>query len=383
MSKKRKIFNYIILATLLFYNIIYKFIISNKFKNEELIITSVFFILIFIASIGAYGFTKNKLNFLKKSVTKTVILIVAIGVGLTYTLGILVGFLKNGYSLAFVYIIKNISIPLVLIVFTELFRYNSVRSNKDSFAFIAILTLLLAILEIQMNIVALNQLGIKEIFVTATTVILPIVTKNMMLSYLTYEVGYQPCLAYRILLEIYVYLVPYLPNFGDYLNSMFGLCLPLIVYIYASDKIDESEEGIKKEFKKSKLSRIAEIPMYALIIVVIALISRLFPIFAIGIGSESMTGAINKGDAVIACKVNEEKINVNDVIVFQAQDKVLIHRVVEIEEIDGIRHYRTKGDANGTRDNMDVTDAKIHGKVLFKIPYVAYPSVWLSEKVKK
>ena len=60
-----------------------------------------------------------------------------------------------------------------------------------------------------------------------------------------------------------------------------------------------------------------------------------------------------------------------------------MHRVVEIEEINGVKHYRTKGDANGSRDKVDVTYAKIHGKVLLRIPYVAYPSVWLSEKLKK
>ena len=383
MSKKRKIFNYIFLAIILFYNLIYRTVILNKLKNKESIITSVFFILIFIASVGIYGFAKTKLNPLKKSVTKTVILIVAIGIGITYALGILVGFLRNGYSLAVINIIKNTTVPIIIILFTELFRYNFIRSNKDHFAFIAILTLLLTILEIQMNIVVINQLGLREIFVVATTVVLPIAVKNMTLSYLAYEVGYQPCLIYRLLLEIHAYLVPYLPNFGDYLNSMFGLCLPLVVYIYASDKIDESDEGVQKEFKKSKVSKIIEIPIYAIIIIVIALISRLFPIFAIGIGSESMTGAMNKGDAVIACKVNEEKIKVNDVIVFQAGDKVLIHRVIEIEEIDGKRHYKTKGDMNGTPDNIDITNEKIYGKVQFKIPFVAYPSVWLSEKVKK
>ena len=103
----------------------------------------------------------------------------------------------------------------------------------------------------------------------------------------------------------------------------------------------------------------------------------------IGIGSESMTGAINKGDAVIAIKVKEENIQENDVIVFQTQDKVLIHRVVEIENIDGVNHYRTKGDANGTRDNIDITMDKIYGEVKLRIPCIAYPSVYLTEFMQK
>ena len=104
-----------------------------------------------------------------------------------------------------------------------------------------------------MNVAVITQLGLQELFVLVTTVILPIMVKNMLLGYLTYEVGYKPCLIYRLLLEIYVYLVPYLPNFGDYLTSMFGVCLPLVVYIYSSDKIEQSNEGTEKEFKSSKI----------------------------------------------------------------------------------------------------------------------------------
>jgi len=140
--------------------------------------------------------------------------------------------------------------------------------------------------------------------------------------------------------------VPYVPNFGDYLNSMFGLIMPMMVFSYTASLIDEHQDGIKQEFI-SKKSRIIETPIYLVIFVFIVLISRVFPIFMIGIGSESMTGSINKGDAVIAYKsIGEPKINENDVIVFEVPGKILIHRVVEIEEIDGIKYYRTKGDAN-------------------------------------
>ena len=96
-----------------------------------------------------------------------------------------------------------------------------------------------------------------------------------------------------------------------------------------------------------------------------------------------MTGSLNKGDAVIACKVKEENIQSNDIIVFQTGDKILIHRVVEIENINGVNHYRTKGDVNGTRDNVDITMDKIYGKVYLRIPYIATTSVWLSEFMQK
>lgn len=378
MNKRRNKYNYIVLTILLIYNFVYKFLILKVLKNEESIITSVFFILLFIASIGMYGFIKSKLNPVKKRITKQVSIIVIVAIILTYCVGAFVGFLKNGYSLAFINIIKNTLSPILIAVFVELFRYNIIRANKNNFKMTVIVTILLTILEIQMNMAVVVKWGLQEIFIIATSLIIPIIAKNMLLSYLAYEVGYQPCLIYRLILELYIYFVPYLPKFGDYLNSMFGLILPMVVFMYSSREVDEHEDGMEEEFIEKK-SKLIELPMYIVIFIVIALISRIFPIFVIGIGSESMTGALNKGDAVVACKVRKENIKTNDIIVFQAHNQILIHRVVEIEDIDGISHFRTKGDVNGTRDNIDVTIDKIYGKVKLRIPYIAYPSVWITQ----
>lgn len=382
MKKKQNLLDYTVIAILIIYNFIYNFLILRSFKNEESIITSIFLILLFILTVMIFGFNKSKLSPEKKKTTKTVTIIVIIGIVLTYCVGAFVGFLKNGYSLAPLKIIENALTPILVIVFTELFRYNIIRANKNKFKMIIVFTTLLIFLEIQMNMALVSNWGIREIFIVATTLVIPVIAKNMILSYLSYEVGYQPCLIYRIILELYIYFVPYLPKFGDYLTSMFGLILPMVVFIYSSEDVDEEQGTITPEFKE-KRSKFVKVPIYIIIFILIALISRIFPIFMIGIGSESMTGAVNKGDSVIACKVKEKNIQVNDIIVFQTQDKILIHRVVEIENINGINYFRTKGDANGTRDNINTTIDKIYGKVYLKIPYIAYPSVYLTEFMQK
>ena len=382
MNKKQNIYNYIIILFLIIYNFVYQFVILKLFKNEEAVITSVFLIILFIASVIMFGFSKAILNPAKKKATRRVGIIIILAIAVTYCIGAFVGFLRNGYSLALINIIKNTYEPIFIAVFTELFRYNFIRANKNKFKMTVILTILLTILEMQMNMAVVTHWGLQEIFIVTTTLVIPAIAKNMILSYLSYEVGYQPCLIYRLILELYIYFVPYLPKFGDYLNSMFGLILPMVVFMYASEDVEYEQNTVTPEFIEKK-SKLVKVPMYIVIFTAIALISRVFPIFMIGIGSESMTGALNKGDAVIACKVKEENIQSNDIIVFQTQDKILIHRVVEIENINGVNHYRTKGDVNGTRDNVDITMDKIYGKVYLRIPYIATPSVWLSEFMQK
>ena len=46
-------------------------------------------------------------------------------------------------------------------------------------------------------------------------------------------------------------------------------------------------------------------------------------------------------------------------------------------------YYRTKGDANNTPDYMDLTIKDVKGIVKFDVPYIAYPSVYLSEFMSK
>ena len=382
MKQKQNAYNFIICSILLIYNLMYRFIILKYYKYEEALVTSGLLIVLFILSVLMYGFSKAGLNTTKKKVTLVVTVIVIVGIAVTYALGAFLGFLRNGYSQSLKNIAKNTFSPIFIITFMELFRYNVIRANKNKFKFVVFITALLTILEMQMSIATNIKWDILQVYIAVTSIIIPKIAKNMLLSYMSYKIGYQPCLIYRLILELYIYLAPYLPNFGDYLNSMFGLIIPMLVFSYVSTIIDEHEEGIKQEFIAEK-SRLVEVPLYFVIFVFIALISRVFPIFMIGIGSESMTGVINKGDAVIAYKAINPQINVDDVIVFEVPGMVVIHRVIDIEEIDGVKYYRTKGDANPTKDNFDVTMDQIKGKVKFRVPYISIPSVCLTEVINK
>ena len=96
-----------------------------------------------------------------------------------------------------------------------------------------------------------------------------------------------------------------------------------------------------------------------------------------------MSPVIKKGDGVFVLKVKEEQLKEEDIIVYQKGDKKIIHRIVEKENIDGKNVYKTKGDANNTIDASNITYDDIIGKVNFKIPFIAYPTVYLNELMNK
>ena len=61
----------------------------------------------------------------------------------------------------------------------------------------------------------------------------------------------------------------------------------------------------------------------------------------------------------------------------------IVHRLVEVEKKGNKTFYRTKGDNNNTRDNLDIEYKDIKGIVKLKIPYIAKPSIYLKEELSR
>ena len=92
-----------------------------------------------------------------------------------------------------------------------------------------------------------------------------------------------------------------------------------------------------------------------------------------------MTGAIDYGDAAIFESYKNQKIHKGDIIVFTKDKLRLIHRVVEIEKVNGKLRYYTKGDANDYVDVDYRTDSDIMGIYRFKIKYIGYPTLFVND----
>lgn len=379
---KKNINNIILISLLFIYVLFYRLVLFNKYLSySESISASVILFITFIA-IVRLGFKKNKTTILKRNVTNLSITIIILFFAISYGIGCVVGFLKNSYSLTFSAILNNILSPIIIIVCTELFRYTVINSNKNKKSLIVIYTILITLFELAISVRTINFLDITGLFKITTATILPIISKNIVLSYLNYHVGYVPGLVYRLIMDLYVYIMPIVPDLGDYINSMVGIVLPFIIYIYSSRMIAEYNKE-EKEFTQDKF-RLTDIPALLFIIILVILISGYFPYSIMGIGSGSMTPVIRKGDAVIIHKVEKEsELKVGDVIAFYNKGKTIVHRLVEIVDENGTKFYCTKGDANQSRDNIKLQFKDIKGVVKLKIPFIAYPSIYWTEFIEK
>ena len=66
----------------------------------------------------------------------------------------------------------------------------------------------------------------------------------------------------------------------------------------------------------------------------------------------SMEPVLAEGDIVYVVPKNCEKIAVGDIVVFRVRGTTLVHRVVNITYLEGVRRFVTKGDANPYTDQL-------------------------------
>ena len=375
MSSKRKITDIFILISLFIYSAIYKIVATQDFKFKE-ILTIIFLIIIAGTSIIGFGYVKARCTPFIKKYLKIIVKYILFFTAVMYLLGMLTGFKHINYDLNTLYTITTWIISIIVL---ELIRYNFIRSNKDNFFLLAMITCAISILEIIIVVKPNSMYNLETIFRVGTSIIIPVIAKNILFSYSYYHIGYYVTGIYRCVFDIIIPILPITPELTDYFLSMIGIIMPSMIIVNISRNYSDYEIGEIVEQSNSKFD-FFNVPIACFAVILIVLISRAFPLYLMGIGSGSMTGAINKGDAILTYKEkNINRINVGDIIVFDTRKNTFVHRVVEIEEIDGIKYYRTKGDANNTRDNIDIKFEDIKGKVLYRIPYIARPSVWLTE----
>lgn len=384
--KKRDISNILLLSILLAYIAIYLLFIRKHFFKYAESLSTAFIILLVFFGVLLLGWSRDKTSRLKKNVLRIALTQIIIVFSLQYAIGLFTGFLENSYSLSPLSILNNIFAPLFTIVAVEIFRYIVISANKDKNIIPILLTILLISFELSTTLGKINLADFAEIFRITSTIVLPVIIKNIVLTYLTLKVGYKTPIVYRLVMDLYIYILPLVPDLGDYISSMIGICLPVVIYAFSSRMITDYHQEEEYVKNQKKIRPLVDIPILIFVITFAYLVSGKFTYALIGVGSESMQPKINKGDAVFVKKIRKDtELKENDIIVFRnlKEKKVVIHRIKKIENVNGKIRFITRGDANNTNDKEKIDLKNIQGKVKFRIPYIAYPSVYITEALKK
>lgn len=314
--------------------------------------------------------TLNKVDYIQKIFIYNFIFL-----GFIYLCGLVLGYLKSGYNLDIISIFKNISLKIIIIIISEIIRYNLViRNNKISVKTLIIILFLL--FDILTTIKSYPLTNFKEILFYISLIVIPSFSKNFFLTYVISKIGYKPTILYRLILELYIYVLPIEPDLGEYLYAIIQFLYPMILFfrfynLWNKDKVFIHSTGTI--FKYISLTIIS---------IIVLLVSGLFKYYLVSIGSNSMRESISIGDAVIIKKTNDN-INEEDIVAYKFENRIIVHRVYKKKNLGSNILYQTKGDNNESPDNYYITKEDIIGKIIYKIPYIGIPSVWLSKIIER
>ena len=351
---------------------------SFVFKIASYYLTSAILLVALVLMIFLVGYEKDRYRY-KKDVFLNILIILLIYYFITYFLGFFTGFIKTGYSLRIVNIIRNTFPVILLILISELLRYEFLSKVKENKYLIALTFLIFVMVDVNMMALVYDVTSYSGLIKMICLVLFPSVTKNIFLTYLTIKVGYKNCIFYRLVTELTPYLLPLFPDFGDYITILLETILPIIIMFKINGLFSYNEERkiTSSKYNAKKLALYSVITFVLLIVVMLT--SGYFKYFAVTIGSSSMSPNIDKGDVVIVKKISASKVKEGDVLVYNHDNKMIVHRVVKIMTVEGKFYYITKGDNNDANDAYVVNESDIIGITSFKIKYIGMPTVALNE----
>ena len=312
-----------ILVLVVIYSLLYKFIIFDNYKMYAEYITSAFSAFMVFLSYMFFGYQKDKPTELKKTIITIEAVILLAFFSIYYGAGLFLGYLESPYALNITSIIGNILPITITLTSIEILRYIVINSDRDNKVLRTILMISLCIFEITIMVTGQNLGSYEELFKVTSQIIIPIIAKNYTFTYLDRFVGLKPSLLFRLILDLYIFLVPIVPDIGDYFNSVVKIGLPMLLLVFSYRAIDDAINGVEYDFKKNMLRK-NDIPVIVLLLLISCLISGKFNYFLIGIGSESMSPAIHKGDAVLISKHKKDTLKKGEIIAYKSNGIVII-----------------------------------------------------------
>lgn len=293
---------------------------------------------------------------------------------LLYLLGLHFGFYKATVKFSFS-TLTNIILPVfLLIIITEYVREKILLSKikyKRIFAFIFVF-----IIDILLGFKTYDVATINGFLALTGYVVFVSITNNLLFNYISIRYGKIPNIIYRLISSLYIFFIPITPDIHMLIQTLIKMVFPYIIYVILEYAYSDENKYLSRKSKR-KIAIINFI-LIAVMIIVTMLVSCKFKYGILVIGSESMTGTINKGDSIIYEQYKNQKIKTGQIIVFKMDKMIVVHRVIEIKNVNNEKRYYTKGDANKEVDQGYTTEDKIIGIYKSKTEKIGYLTLWFN-----
>lgn len=374
--QKSKFTTILIISIIFIYVIISKLYLITLGSIYTFIINPIFFISIalFLKFSIVPPYSTNKF---KKDIIQYVLITILLYSLLYLLSGLLVSFGKNPYSSTLRGVVINLYATGLIIICREYIRYKLITNvyNNDKKLIFILLVIVFSLLDF--NIFTLfSNANLYYIFKQIFYILVPSIIKNILFTYLAMYTDHIPAIIYELVFYLILWISPVLPNSPWVLESILNTTFPLILLLYSKYTIQKKDRfhlnTISKPINPSGL-----IPFAIALVLLIWFSLGIFPIKPVGIATASMYPELRVGDLAIIEKCTANDVKIHDIIEYQMDGYTVIHRITNIYQEKGEFFLITKGDNNELEDKLPVREDQLIGKALFKIPYLALPTIWL------
>ncbi len=342
-------------------------------------------LLIFAVLVKTFLKKDKIINYLSKEVTFLMAGMGLLYVGIFYLFGyIAYSFTQQIITFSLGTFVRYIMPLSIIIVSSEIIRFGFLsqdgkirihNSNRDYAKALTIINMILIDLIVYINVYDIHRLD--GFLALIGFVAFASVSSNLFYNYYSKRFGIIGIIVYRLITVLYVYIIPFVPNMYIYFRSFLRMVYPYVMYLVMESSY--SKTTFVKSYSARRKDAFVISGLVAFMVLFTMLISCNFRYGIIVVGSGSMTGAIDKGDATIYEAYSGQKIKTGDIIIFEHNGARKIHRVVETKNVNGEVRYYTKGDANSMNDSEYRTRGDIIGISRLNIKYIGIPTLWLNE----
>lgn len=341
-------------------------------------------LILIIYTVALYFFVKkrSKVSANARQITLLMTVFALFYLGVFYLTGLYFGFEKTKIYLS-VWSFTTYIIPItVIIVTSEIIRKIlisqdiTLKIKKYNLELSKSLTYIsMVLVDLVIYTGAYNLTDFTNFITIIGFVLFASLSCNLLYNYISKRYGSNGIIAYRLITILYMYIIPVIPKTFIFLRSFLRMVYPYIIYLVIENTYSKRVKGITRKEKKQTI--LSNSILFVVIVSGIMLVSCQFKFGILVIGTGSMSGTIDVGDAIIYEKYDYGNIDEGQVIIFNYNNIQTVHRVVKIEKINGEYRYYTKGDANSSDDELYRTKNDIYGLVKLRIKYIGKPTLWL------
>ena len=368
---KRDTIRIYIIEILLFITLCLALFVSNVFNSKILALVLTIFAIITMSLV-------KKKNLISSYSKQVIILMIGFGVIYLisfYLMGLYFGFYESSTKFS-LFTIWNFIIPTTLIIISsELIRDRLLSKKTKTSKVLIFVDMVLVDLIVYTGVYDFKNLD--DALAIVGYILFASIACNLLYNYICARYGRKSIIIYRLMTVLYVFFIPYVPDVYIFFRSFLRMIYPYIIYLVL--EYTYSKTNTISSYKDRTKNVVGTLIVMVLMSLIIALVSCKFEFGILVIGSGSMTGYIDRGDAIVFRQYHQNSVKEGDVIIFYNGDIKTVHRVINVENVNGEYRYYTKGDANQRADNGYRTKNDIIGVYKLKLKYIGYPTLWLRD----